>query len=69
MLSLRSFHLVFVVIVIIAADMFGAWGVWTYSQTGEGWTLTAGILSFVAGLALIAYALWFVKKLDAAHVE
>lgn len=68
MLSLRTFHLIFMVIVIIAADMFGAWGVWTYSQTGEAWTLPAGILSFAVGLALIAYAVWFVKKLDKAHI-
>ncbi len=69
MSSLRSFHLVFVVTVIIAADMFGAWGVWTYSNTGESWTLPVGLLSFAAGLAFVAYALWFVRKLDTNHIE
>ncbi|MEK6799599.1 MAG: hypothetical protein AABZ12_11585 [Planctomycetota bacterium] len=68
MLSLRGFHLLFIIVVIVAADMFGAWGVYTHTQTGEDAALYVGILSFLGSFALIAYAIWLVRKLDRAHV-
>ena len=69
MSSLRTFHLVFVLIVFIAADMFGAWGVWSYQQTQEGLRLVVGILSFLFGFAVVGYTIWLVHKLDKAHAE
>lgn len=33
-MSLKSFHLVFILLVIVGADMFGAWSVWYYAQQG-----------------------------------
>jgi len=68
-MSLRTFHFVFILIAMAAADMFGAWAVWSYSQTGDGPTLIAGILSFLVGFALIGYAIWVVRKLDKAKIE
>ncbi len=69
MSSLRTIHLVFVLIVFIAADMFGAWGVWSYQQTQEGLRLVAGLLSFLFGFGVVGYTIWLVHKLDKAHVE
>lgn len=69
MLSLRTFHILFVMLIIIAADMFGAWAVWDYRHHHDSMVLTAGILSFAFSFGVIAYAIWLVRKLDRAHIE
>jgi len=69
MRSLKSFHVVFILLAIIITDMFGAWGVWQYSQTDDTAALVWGIVSFAAGFLLIVYAVWFVRKLDRARIE
>lgn len=69
MLSLRTFHLVFVLIAIVAADMFGAWSIAEYMQTRDAFTLAWGILCFAVGFGLIGYGIWVVRKLDKAHIE
>lgn len=67
--SLRNFHFVFILIAIIAADMFGAWTVWSYGRTREPLTLVIGILSFLFGFALVAYLIWLVRKLNRAKIR
>ena len=68
MFSLRTFHLLFVIIVVIAADMFGAWAIWEHARAPSVGTLAAGIVSFAASFGLIGYAIWFVRKLDRAKI-
>lgn len=67
--SLRGIHLAFILIVFVASDMFGAWAFWSHSQTPEVLLLVAGVLSFAFGFAVIAYAFWFVRKLDQAQIK
>ena len=62
-MSLKTFHLVFIILAIIAADMFGAWAIW-HRATIDGLTLALGIATLVGGLVLTAYALFFVRKMD-----
>lgn len=62
-MSLRWIHLIFVLVVLIATDLFGAWAVWSYVQTGEGVRLAAGIASFIFGFAAVVYAIWVVREL------
>ena len=69
MTSLRSFHIIFMLIAIIITDMFGAWAVHEHAQTKDTITLVLGVLSFLLGFGVIGYAIWFVKKLDRAHIE
>ncbi|MFQ5490365.1 MAG: hypothetical protein ACE5GE_06550 [Phycisphaerae bacterium] len=68
MASLRHFHLVFMLFVIVATDMFGGWAVHQYHLSGQPLTLAAGIASFLGGFAVIAYAVWFIHKLDRAQI-
>ncbi len=68
-MSLRTVHLVFILIVFIMADMFGAWGIHEYSTTGDKIPLVMGVLSFAFGFGLAGYAIWQVRKLDRAHVD
>ena len=62
-MSLTTFHLVFIIIAIIAADMFGAWAIW-HRETLDTLTVALGIATLVGGLVLTAYALFFVRKMD-----
>jgi hypothetical protein len=61
--SLKAFHVFFVVLSVLCALGFGAWAVSDYLRTGSAGTLTQGVLGFVAAVALIWYGLWFLRKL------
>lgn len=67
-MSLRTFHLIFILIVIVTAEMFGARELWHYQITKDLATLWMGILSLAGGLGLSVYALFFVRKMDATGV-
>jgi hypothetical protein len=60
--SLRLFHLLFILAVLVLTDMFGAWAFWRYGQSSEAGLLVAGIMSFLAGFGVAAYAVFFVRK-------
>ena len=69
MLSLRSFHIFFVVIAILMADVFGIWAVWDYASHGRLLYLLLGVISLVGGMAMIGYGIWFVRKVDQARIH
>jgi hypothetical protein len=68
MLSLRSFHLLFILLAIVGADLFGVWAVWDWARGGDVLTLTLGIVALLGGLGLLFYALRLVRSLDRAHI-
>lgn len=68
-MSLRTFHLVFILFAIVGADLFGAWAIWHYTVNGDVWMLVLGILTILGGLGLIWYAFSFVRKLDEANIR
>ncbi len=68
-MSLRAFHLVFILLAIVTAEMFGARELWSYRLTKDVVELWLGVLSLVGGLGLSVYALYFVRKLDAAGIR
>lgn len=68
-MSLKTVHLLFILIVIICAEMFAARELWLYPQTGDLVTLVLGIGTLVGGLLLSVYALLFVRKMDAAGIR
>jgi Zn-dependent protease with chaperone function len=62
-MSLKTFHLVFIIFAIIVADMFGAWAIW-HRATLDGMTVALGIATLLGGLALTGYAFYFVRKME-----
>ena len=63
-MSLKALHIVFITASSVLAFGFAAWGFKTWSS-GDGMTrdLVFGIGSLVAGVALIVYGRYFLKKL------
>ena len=68
LMSLRWFHMLFILLVIVSADMFGAWGLWNYYHGGGNQPLLLGIGGLIAGIGLACYVPWMVNKLDHAHI-
>jgi hypothetical protein len=61
--SLKAFHVFFVVLSVLCAIGFGAWAVRDYLRSGSGGILALGVLGFAAAAALVWYGLWFLRKL------
>jgi hypothetical protein len=61
MLSLKGFHLFFILVSIVLAAGFGTWCL----QHQYLWT---GLLSLTAGLVLIGYEGYFVGKAERTHI-
>jgi hypothetical protein len=62
-MSLKAFHLVFIVASILMAVGFSVWALMEYaSPHGGKWDLVAGIGSALAAVALVFYERYFLKK-------
>jgi hypothetical protein len=61
-MSLKGFHLVFVSASALVAFGFAAWCVGAVPEPGMA-RLAGGALAVVAGLCLVGYEVWFVKKM------
>lgn len=68
-MGLRTFHLVFILIAIMGADLFGGWAVHDYRINGELPILIFGIISMIGGLGLALYVIKLVRSFDRAHIE
>jgi len=63
-MSLKAFHVVFIVAAILLAGAFAAWSLVNYfSPDGRVSDLMVGAGSAVAALGLVGYELYFLKKL------
>ena len=62
-MSLKAFHVFFIVVSVLCALGFGGWAVADYTRTGRGSLLVLGVLGFAAAVVLIGYGLWFLRKL------
>jgi hypothetical protein len=62
-MSLKAFHVFFIVVSIVFAAGFGVWGLREHSLGHNGRHLALGIISLLVGAALVAYLVSFVRKL------
>jgi hypothetical protein len=62
-MSLKAFHIVFIVLSIVMAFFCGAWLLYQYSQTRDAAQLIVGIVLVLAGGALIIYGKSVLRKL------
>ena len=63
-MSLKAFHLIFITASTALAFGCGIWGLKDFFSEGGGtWDLVFGLGSLVAGVGLILYERYFLKKL------
>lgn len=62
-MSLRIFHIVFVVVSILLCVFAGIWGVRQYAATHDGGSLFVGVLFLACGAVLVPYGLRVYQKL------
>jgi len=61
-MSLKAFHLVFIILSILFTLMFGIWGVMNHGSSGKTAELVMGILSLIGTVGLSIYLYFFLKK-------
>ena len=61
-MSLKAFHVVFIVISTVFGVGMGVWCLREYQARGSGAILALSIASFVMTAGLLGYGAWFLKK-------
>lgn len=62
-MSLKAFHLVFIVASILMCSGTAVWSLMNYrSPMGNRWDLALGVGSIAAALGLVVYERYFLKK-------
>ncbi len=62
-MSLKAFHIVFIVLSTALAVAFGVWAVDDFGRSGSRAHLALGVGAFVASGVLVWYGVWFLRKL------
>jgi hypothetical protein len=62
-MSLRGFHIVFIVFSTLLAVSVGFWCIWVDLVEGAPVFLAGAVCSFVVAVGLIIYGIWFYKKM------
>lgn len=66
-MSLKAFHILFIVVSTILATGFGAWAINEYKRSGDMSALVWGLGAFVGAAVLVLYGRWFLKKLNGVN--
>lgn len=62
-MSLKSFHIFFIVISVVCCLGFGVWAVLDFLETGTDTNLFLGTVSLLFSVLLVGYGFWFLRKL------
>ena len=62
-MGLKAFHIFFIVVSTALCVGFGVWAVNDFGRTGSVVHLALGVGSFIGGILLVYYGVWFLRKL------
>ncbi len=62
-MSLKTFHIIFIVLSTVLAVGLGVWATRDFAQSGSWAHLSLGVGSFIASVVLVCYGIWFLRKL------
>jgi hypothetical protein len=62
-MSLKGFHIVFIIFSTLLALAVGAWCIWVNLVEGAPVFLAGAIASFLCAVALVVYGVWFYRKM------
>ena len=63
-MSLRAFHIAFIVVSIVLSLVVTVWGVREYLSAGAVSALVVGIVALASGIAMVIYGVRFFRKLQ-----
>ena len=67
-MSLKGFHIVFIISSTLLALGIGAWCIWVDLVEGAPIYLAGAICSFVVAVALVVYGVWFYRKMKRLRI-
>jgi hypothetical protein len=67
-MSLKAFHIIFVVFATLLALGVGGWCVWVNLVEGTPVYLAGAIASFASALGLVIYGVWFYRKMKRLRI-
>jgi len=67
-MSLKGFHIVFIIFSTLLATGTGVWCIWVDLVEGVPIYLAGAIASFAAAIALVVYGVWFYKKMKRLRI-
>jgi hypothetical protein len=67
-MSLKGFHIVFIIFSTLLALGIGGWCVWVDLVEGAPIYLGGAICSFVFAVALVVYGVWFYRKMKRLRI-
>ncbi|PYL16048.1 MAG: hypothetical protein DMF17_01025 [Verrucomicrobia bacterium] len=67
-MSLKVFHIVFIVFSTLLALGVGGWCIWVDLVEGAPIYLAGAIFSFISALALVVYGVWFYRKMKRLRI-
>jgi hypothetical protein len=67
-MSLKAFHIVFVIFSTLLALGVGAWCVWVNLVAGAPVYLAGAIAGFACAAGLIVYGIWFYRKMKRLRI-
>jgi hypothetical protein len=67
-MSLKGFHIVFIVFSTLLALAVGAWCIWVDLVEGEPIFIGGAIASFACAVGLVIYGVWFYRKMKRLHL-
>jgi hypothetical protein len=67
-MSLKGFHIVFIVFSTLLALGVGGWCIWVDLVEGAPIYLAGAVCSFAAAVALVVYGVWFYRKMKRLRI-
>lgn len=67
-MSLKGFHIVFIVFSTLLALGCGAWCVWVDLVEGAPIYLAGAVASFICAVLLVIYGVWFYRKMKRLRI-
>ena len=67
-MSLKAFHIVFIVFSTLLAIGTGVWCVWVNLVESAPIYLAGAVASFICAVALIVYGVWFYRKMKRLRI-
>ncbi len=67
-MSLKGFHIVFIIFSTLLALGIGLWCIWVDLTVGEPVYRSGAIVSLVVALALVIYGVWFYRKMKRLRI-